>query len=262
MGQAQLRHLAQRAVRIVWRLPGSRLAVLTGSVATGYADLTSDIDISLFGVKLAPVDVRRSLIAATSSAPTDITQFTQKTYASDAFWLQDRAAGGGLHLIDVRYFLIEEAQRLIAHPFPQSLAEHELLAHLSTADVLVDYEFRGPELIRDLQRATREARSERLARASADLHRALDRLQIVSESTTIFYATTDAILAFFQLLAARNDRWILFPKWSAAWLSGLEYVPADVHRRLSAVALLPSRPEHVADKLETLRALESEVMAL
>ncbi len=261
-GQADLRRTARRAVRIVWRLPGSRLAALTGSVAAGYADLTSDIDISLFGLKLAEADVRRSLIAATSSAPDDITQMTRKTYAADAFWLADDSPNGGLHLVDVRYFLIGEAQRLIEYPVPESKADEELLAALSTAEVLVDYEFRGPDLLNDLRQATRQARRERMARASADADRALADLQASSDSLRMFYGTTDAILALFQLLAARNDRWIVFPKRTAAWLDGLEHAPVDLHERLSAAALLPFRLENLSVKLETLRALEGETRAL
>lgn len=256
-----LRPLARRAVRIVWRLPGSRLAALSGAVAASYADLTSDIDISLFGLKLPDTQVRRSLIAATSDAPDDITQLSHKTYASDMFWLNSRSPDEDLRLINVRYFLIEEARRLIENPVPQSRADEELLAHLSTADVLVDYEFRGPDLLLDLQRATRQARSERMARASAQLDQALTHLQGSDDSPAILYGTADAILALFQLLAARNDRWITMPKWTAAWLDSLEHAPDDAHQRLSAIALLPSRPENVPTRVQTLRALASEVNA-
>ncbi len=249
---ADLLQLARRAVRIVWRLPGSRLAALTGSVAAGYADLSSDIDIALFGLKLPDAAVRRSLIAATSDAPNDIAQLTYKSHAADVFWLQNR-------LVDVRYFLIGEAERLIAHPAPQSPADYELLAHLSTADVLVDYEFRGPDLVRNLQKATRQARPERMARASARLEQALARLETAHATPLVFYATVEAVLAFFQLLAAHNDRWIVFPKWTPVWLAGLEHVPAEAHPRLSAIALLPSTPEHTPAKLHTLRALTDEL---
>jgi len=249
---ADLLRLARRAVRIVWRLPGSRLATLTGSVAAGYADLTSDIDIALFGLKLPDATVRRSLVAATSDAPNDITQLTHKTHAADVFWLQNR-------LVDVRYFLIEEAERLIAHPAPHSPADFELLAHLSTADVLVDYEFRGPDLLRNLQKATRQARPERVAWASIRLEQALTQLKVARDVPPIFYATVEAILALFQLLAAHNDRWIVFPKWTPVWLAGLEHVPAEAHARLSAIALLPSTPEHTPAKLHTLRALTNEL---
>ncbi len=253
--QADLLRLARRAVRIVWRLPGSRLAALTGSLAAGYADLISDIDISLFGLKLPEARVRRSLIAATSDAPDDITQVSHEAYAADTFWLEGR-------LTDVRYFLIEEARRLIEHPAPESPADYELLARLSTADVLVDYEFRGPDLLRDLQRATRRARPERMASAAARLDEALARLEAGGEGPTLFCATVEAILALFQLLAACNDRWIVFPKWTAPWLEGLERVPADTHGRLSAVALLPFRAEHVPARVRTLHALADETRAL
>jgi hypothetical protein len=260
--QADLRRTAQRAVRIVWRLPGSRLATLTGSVASGYADVTSDIDISLFGLKLPKEDVRRSLIAATASAPKDITQLTKKTHAADAFWLEGTSAGSRPYLIDVRYFLIEEAQRLIQDPVPKSRADEELLADLSTAEVLVDYEFRGPDLLQSLQQATRRARADRSARGSAEIQRALADLAAGRDSAAMFYATTSAILALFQLLAARNDRWIVLPKRTADWLSDLEQVPPDLHQRLSSVALLPFFPENRSAKLETLKALEREISEL
>jgi len=260
--RADLQQIARRAVRIVWRLPGSRLAALTGSAALGYADLISDIDISLFGLKLPKTDVRRSLIAATSDEPDDITQLTQERYAVDTFWLKDHSPGGNAHLIDTHYFLIEDAQRLIKRPVPESRADVELLAHLSTAQILVDYESRGPDLLQDLHRATRQARSERMARASASLDQALAYLRASSHSPDIFYATTQAVLALLQLLAARNDRWILFPKWTSAWLDDLEVAPDDFHTRLSSVALLPFRQENVAAKLETLRVLKSEIKAL
>jgi hypothetical protein len=261
-GHADLMRTARRAVRIVWRLPGSRLAALTGSVASGYADLTSDIDISLFGLKLPEARLRRSLIAATSSAPDDITQLSKKTYAADAFWLTGGLPNGDLVLIDVHYFLIQDAQRLIEHPVPESRADEELLADLSTADILVDYEFRGPDLLNDLQQATRRARAERMARASASLNQALDQLQGSSDTVSMFYATTDAILALFQLLAARNDRWIVVPKRTPAWLKGLEHVPSDLHGRLGPVALLPFYRENLAAKLDTLHVLESEIRVM
>jgi hypothetical protein len=260
--QADMRRTARKAVRIVWRLPGSRLAALTGSVAAGCADVTSDIDISLFGLKLPEADVRRSLIAATSSAPDDITQLTEKTHAADVFWLAEDTGGQRLYLVDVRYFLLEEAQRLIEHPVPASRPDEELLAALSTADVLVDYESRGPDLLSDLRQATRQARPQRMASALTELEQSLARLEGSTHSSGMFYATTDAILALFQLLAARNDRWIVFPKRTVAWLSGLEHVPRDLHERLSPVALLPFRSENLAVKLETLRTLESEIRTL
>jgi hypothetical protein len=260
--QADLRRIAQQAVRIVWRLPGSRLATLTGSVAAGYADLTSDIDITLFGLGLPKADVRRSLIAATSSAPKDITQLTGKTYAADAFWLKAGPSTSRPYLIDVRYFLIEEAQRLIEHPVPESPADEELLSDLSTADVLVDYEFRGPDLLHDLQQSTRRARSDRLARESAGVERAIADLKVSGDSASMFYATTDGVLALFRLLAARNDRWIVCPKRTLAWLEGLEHVPAYLHHRLSSAAMLPFRQENLSAKLETLRTLGNEIKAL
>jgi hypothetical protein len=259
---ADWRRTAQQAVRIVWRLPGSRLAALTGSVAASYADLTSEIDVSLFGLKLPAADVRRSLIAATSARPDDITQLTQRGYAADVFWLNGRGADGNRYQITVRYFLIAEARRLIEHPLPESKLEEELLAHLSTAEVLVDYELRGPDLLRDLQHATRRARPERVARAANDLDQALASLERSGDSPGIFYGTVEAIRALFQLLAARNDRWIIFPKWTAAWLDSLEHVPGDLYERLSAVALLPCRVENLAVKLETLAALAQETRAL
>lgn len=251
--------LARRAVRIVWRLPGSRLAALSGSVAAGNADLTSAVDISLFGLKLPDAKVRRSLIAATSDAPHDITQTSRQTYASDIFWLDGRSSAQDPRLIYVRYFLIEEARRLIEHPAPQSQADEELLAHLSTADVLVDYELRGPDLLDDLQRATRQAQPERMARASGWLNQALTRLQDSRDGSTILYDTVSAILALFQLLAARNDRWIAIPKWTAAWLDGLEHAPADTYQRLNAVALLPFHLENVPARVKALRALADEI---
>jgi len=260
--QADFQRIARRAVRIVWRLPGSRLAALTGSVDLGYADLISDIDVSLFGLKLPKADVRRSLIAATSDVPDDITQLTQERYAADTFWLKDRPPGGNSYLINVRYFLIEDAQRLIEHPVPESRADEELLAHLSTAQILVDYESRGPDLLQNVQKATRQARFERMARASASLDQALSDLQVSSAAPDIFYATTQAILALLQLLAARNDRWIVFPKWTSAWFNDLQVAPNDVHERLSKVALLPFRQENVVAKLETLRALRNDIQVL
>jgi hypothetical protein len=260
--RSELMPLARRAVRIVWRLPGSRLAALTGAVAADLADLTSDIDVSLFGLKLPQAPVRRSLIAATSDAPGDITQLSHKTFASDAFWLNGGLPGAGLRLINVRYFLIEEARRLFERPVPQSQADAELLAHLSTAEVLVDYEFRGPGLLHNLQRATRQARPERMAQAAAWLDQASTRLQNSTDGAAIFYHSVDAILALFQLLAARNDRWITLPKWTAAWLDSLEHAPAEAHQRLNAVALLPSRPENIPARIETLRALAHEIHAL
>ncbi len=259
---ADLRRVAQRAVRIVWRLPGSRLAALTGSVANGTADLTPDIDISLFGLKLPEASVRRSLIAATSGIPDDITQLTQARQAADLFWLNDRSPSERRWLIGVRYFLIEDARRLIERPVPESAADEQLLVHLSAADILVDYELRGPDLVNDLRQATRQARSERVARASDRLDQALAWLKTRGDSPGAFYATVEAILALFQLLAARNDRWIVFPRWTAAWLDGLEHVPADAHQRLSSVALSPFHPENVALKLETMRDLAEEIKAL
>jgi hypothetical protein len=256
------RRIAQQAVRIVWRLPGSRLAALTGSVAAGYADLVSEIDVGLFGLKLPQADVRRSLIAATSALPGDITQLTQDRYAADIFWLEDRGPGGDRYQITVRYFLITEAQRLIEHPVPESRMEEELLAHLSTAQVLVDYELRGPDLLRDLRQATQRARPERVARAASCLDQALAQLQAGRDSADFFYGTVEALLGLFHLLAARNDRWIIFPKSTSAWLDSLPHGPVDIHERLSAVALLPFRPENLAVKLETLSALAQEAKAL
>ncbi len=78
----------------------------------------------------------------------------------------------------------------------------------------------------------------------------------------MFYATTSAILALFQLLAARNDRWIVLPKRTAEWLSDLEQVPLDLHQRLSSAALLPFLPENRRAKLETLHALQREIDGL
>ena len=259
---ADLKEIARRAVRIVWRLPGSRLAAVSGSVALGYADLTSDIDITLFGLKLPDPDVRRSLIAATAVVPDDITQLTTKSYAVDVFWLRDRSPDGKLRQIDVRYFLIDEAKRLIKHPVPESQADCELLTHLSTAEFLVDYESRGPDLLQDLRHATRLARPERLAKASADFDRAMAHLQTSGDHVpSSFYATTDAILALFQLLAARNDRWIFCPKRTEAWLEDLEHASADAHQRISAVALLPFRAENISYRFETLTKLAQETLA-
>jgi len=258
---ADLKEIARRAVRIVWRLPGSRLAAVSGSVALGYADLTSDIDISLFGLKLPDPDVRRSLIAATAGVPDDITQLTTKSHAVDVFWLRDRSPDGNLRQVDVRYFLIDEAKRLIENPVPESQADCDLLTRLSTSEFLVDYESRGPDLLRDLKHATQLARAERTAQASADFDRALAHLRASGDNgANSFYATTDAVLALFQLLAARNDRWIYCPKRAAAWIEDLEHAPADAHQRISAVALLPSRAENISSKFETLAELAQETL--
>jgi hypothetical protein len=133
---------------------------------------------------------------------------------------------------------------------------------LSNADILVDYQFLGPDLIRDLQRATRHSRSDRMARAAAQLEGAVQRLGESRDTPAIFNGTVEAILSLFQLLAARNDRWIVLPKRTPDWLGGLTFTPADIYERLRQVALLPCAPENVLAKLEALRDLADEANRL
>jgi hypothetical protein len=259
--RADLKEIARRAVRIVWRLPGARLAAVSDPVPLGYTDLTADIAISLFGLKLPDPAVRRSLIAATAGLADDITQLTRESYAADIFWLRDRSPDGNLRQVDVRYFSIDEARRLTEHPVPASQTDWELLMRLSTSEFLVDYESRGPDLLHDLQQATRRARPERLAKASADFDRAMMDLNASGDDVPRnFYAATDAILALFQLLAARNDRWILYPTSTAAWFDSLEHAPVDAHQRISAIALLPFHAKNNHNRSETLSALAQETL--
>jgi hypothetical protein len=157
--------------------------------------------------------------------------------------------------------LIDEALRLIENPVPESRADWELLSCLSTAEFLVDYELRGPDLLHDLQRATRLARPERMAKAAVDIDQALTRLKAsADDGPRSFYATTDAILTLFQLLAARNDRWLICPKDTAVWFDNLEHAPADAHQRISSIALLPFRAEHTPSRLQTLTELTQEAL--
>jgi hypothetical protein len=259
--QADLKEIARRAVRIVWRLPGSRLAAMSDPTPHGYTDLTADIAISLFGLKLPDPAVRRSLIAATADLADDITQLTRESYAADIFWLQDRLSGENLRQVDVRYFSIDEASRLAEHPLPVSQTDWELLIRLSTAEFLVDYELRGPDLLRDLQQSTRRVRPERLAKASADFDRAITDLRASGDDVPRnFYAATDAILALLQLFAARNDRWIHCPRSTSAWFGSLDHAPMDAHQRMSAIALLPFRAENNHSRSETLAALAQETL--
>lgn len=259
--QADLKEIARRAVRIVWRLPGARLAAVSDPAPHGYADLTAEVAISLFGLKLPDPAVRRSLIAATADLADDITQLTRESYAADIFWLRDRSSGRNLRQVDVRYFSIDEASRLAEHPVPASQTDWELVIRLSTAEFLVDYELRGPDLLHDLQQSTRRVRPERLDKASADFDRAITDLRASGDDVPRnFYAATDAILALFQLLAARNDRWIHCPRSTPAWFDSLEHAPMDAQQRMTAIALLPFRAENNHSRSETLATLARETL--
>jgi hypothetical protein len=94
------------------------------------------------------------------------------------------------------------------------------------------------------------------------LEQALARLQGSADSLAVFDNSVTALLALFQLLAARNDQWIVIPKWTATWLDKLEHAPDDAHQRLSAIALLPAHPENVPERVRALRALADEISAL
>jgi len=255
---SQTMNLARRAVRIVWRLPGGWMTALTGSGAAGMADQSSDVDIVVYSDQLADEAVRRSLVGATSDGHQDATHLTQKRYARDVFWLDGR-------MIDVRYYLLEDLKRLVEHPIPHSRLEKEMLAQLDNLNALYD-----PTLVMlnvldppDIRRAFQGVRAERLNAETSRLDEALARLSGSSEhGPARLHATVEVILALFDLLAARNDRWIAFPRWTAAWLERLDAAPPDAQERLMGVAATPFRHETTVAKAATLRALASEVRAL
>lgn len=247
--------LARRAVRIVWRLPGGWMTGLTGSGAAGLADQGSDVDLVVYGDRLADEAVRSSLVRATSDNHQKATHLTQKRYARDVFWLDGR-------MIDVRYYLLEDLKRLVEHPIPHSQREKEMLAQVDNLNALYD-----PTLVMlnvldppDVRRALQRVRAERLNAEASRLNEALTRLSGSPEhGPTRLYTTVEVILALFDLLAARNDRWITFPRWTATWLERLDAAPPDTQERLMDVAATPFRPDTTVAKLVTLA---SEAQAL
>ncbi len=250
--------LARQAVRIVWRLPGGHMSALTGSVAAGWADRTSDVDIVVYGDHLADETVRRSLIGATSDSDQDVSTLTYKRQARDRFWLDGR-------LIDVRYFLLEDVKRLVEYPVTRSPQDKEILAQVDNLESLYDPTFLMVNVLapKDLERAAKRAREERLGLAGARLDQALSRLSDSGQpDPTLLYGTVTVILGLFNLLAARNDRWLAFPRWTANWLDQLGVAPAETHARLTDVVTTPFRPNYAAAKVKALRALVAEARAL
>lgn len=246
------RQLAQRVAARFAGLDGLAFAALTGSVARGLADESSDIDVYLYWHDL-DVDV-----VSDTGRLEGITSSRAFAVPTAAGWFEKHVAAG--RYVDVESVPVARlaAAATAADTGSELPGLHALAAGLRDAVPLVG----GDELGRWRRRLVY---GDRLA--TADVGRLVPRLLAPSalyeltfrrDDVLSFHArVSDVLLAAIGLLAAANRRFVPAgePKWLRWHVAGLEVRPPRFWQRVDEGLLRPS-PAAMAD----LDALLGEVL--
>ncbi|MBI4552021.1 MAG: nucleotidyltransferase domain-containing protein [Candidatus Latescibacteria bacterium] len=217
--------LAQQAAQWYHRLPGLDGIALTGSLARGYADAMSDVDLSVYCRAIPAHDARRAVAAGLPGVRGILIE-----HACDTAWVEGT-------LVHVRYWQTYNVERMVA-AFPAPPSDAFLAEDLQVCVPLYDVSGRlqawkarvqafAPHLKAELLAPTQRRRPA-FARAWSAALAAHDVLHLHCLANQ---AANDWLIALF----AMNDRFLTTPRWCRDEMRRFAIIPAESEARLLEV---------------------------
>ena len=246
------RHLAlARELADSYREVSSVAAVAVGdSVGKGLADETSDLDLEVICYS-APEEIDRwKVVKRHADDPNDARVRSCEEESADEFFAE------GI-LVDTRYWSLPRWTSLAKRPVVKSYWDDEALSHLDSMHAVWD----PHDIVRvnkeTVKHATARLRPKRISGASQRLREdvaELKELSAIETASREFFAATMTLMgSAFEMLAALNDTWIVFPKWARQWVEQLPMAPPHLcdQFEMTILEMLPGgRRAHV---LATMR---------
>jgi len=77
-----------------------------------------------------------------------------------------------------------------------------------------------------------------------------------------FFALTDSIMEFFNVLSAMNNRWIIFPKYAHQWTEGMETCVPNFCSKVESIILNGIDPQRYGEIVSSMTRLFEEIQSL
>lgn len=229
------------------------------SLGKGLADETSDIDLDIICESIPDEPTRRRLVTSLVDDSSEIRIRSDCGLYSDEFFVH------GI-LVDTRYWPYSRWTKLIETPKITSYWDEEALSHLDSMQPMWD-----PSSVISLNQArlretTASTRKTRTLACMEQFSSSLDALKCQVEQKVSKYeflcAMTDNLSILFKILAALNDRWIVFPKWARQWTGDLSKTIPDFCVRIENV-ILEELPKNERGKIaQTINGISEDVSNL
>jgi hypothetical protein len=236
--------VAERLAAHISALPGVRAIAVGGSVAHGYADAYSDLELPIFWESLPGDDTRHALVAALGA---------EFLYGYDGPSLEDQLLIRGFQ-VDLWHVTIAKEEATIdgvLRGYSTALGDSNFMDTVRACIPLY-----GEAIIRGWKERARDYPDELALRAIRERLPAFQISQLAvaaqRDNPTEFYAGLSQLQqALFLVLLALNRAYFPTFKWMYRVLESLAVKPADVAQRLHRTFAVPY-PEAVADMARLL----------
>jgi predicted nucleotidyltransferase len=241
-----------RIVGAIGDLAGIVAITLGGSVAAGFADESSDLDLHVYAREpLADSQTRSQRLMAIADPGTDVRE--ERSWGlEDHFWMGGR-------LVELVYVDLDDLLREVDHAYESGLdGEGFVTARLYyAAEGRLLHDPTGEfASLRDRLTAYPEPTRRRLLRSNPDLLRAyLKQLRTAhrrGDLLFVLHRRYSVQMVFFNLLFAINRRYHPGEKRLLRHAERCELQPPDMAARWSTIARLPADDPALPDALESL----------
>lgn len=248
----ELAVLAQQAAQRYHRLPGVDGIALSGSLARGYADGMSDVDLSVYCRAVPSHDARRTVADGLPGVRDILIE-----HACDTAWVEGT-------LVHVRYWQTYNVERMLtAFPTasPDAFLAEDLQVCIPLYDVsgrLRDWKARVQAFSSHLKAsllAPPQRRRPAFARAWTAALAAHDVLHLHCLANQ---AANDWLIALFAV----NDRFLTTPRWCRDEMRRFAVIPAESEARLREVVGSITDWGEAGNRWRTLSQLWEEVLRM
>lgn len=217
---------------ILYKTLDSTIAIgVGGSLSKGFADETSDIDLDIISSYIPEENSRYDLM---KDKACEIRLRSDHNSANDEYFI-------GKTLIDVRYWNFTKWSKLVEKPQISSYWDEEALSHLDSMKILWDP---NEVIVRHKTRlkiTTANIRKRRVSNSleqlSVNIQNLMKQKKQSASNREILFAITDCISSIFNILAALNNEWVVFPKWSRQWIESLKVCIPGLYPQIECIIL-------------------------
>lgn len=232
---------------------------VSGSVARDLADETSDLDLDIICSQTPAEDARYNIASRLADNADDIRLQSTQDSTTDEFFI------GGV-LIDVRYWVLSRLSKIVDTLEVKSYWDENALAHLDLMKAIWDPDAVIMDHKDRLEKNAGRIRSKRVSKSLKSLSQSIHDLQESSvrkpSRVDFFFALTDSIMEFFNVLSAMNNRWIIFPKYAHQWTEGMETCVPNFCSQVESIILNGIDPQRYGEIVSSMTRLFEEIQSL
>jgi len=252
--------LIAEKLAVLYRTLESVVAIgASGSVARDLADETSDLDLDIICSQTPVEDARYNVASRLAGNADDIRLQSTQDSTTEEFFI------GGV-LIDVRYWVLSRLSEIVDTLEVKSYWDENALAHLDSMKAIWDPDAVITDHKDRLEKNSSLIRSKRVSKSLRSLSQSIYDLQQSSvgkpSRVDFFFALTDSIMEFFNVLSAMNNRWIIFPKYAHQWTEGLETCVPNFCSQVESIILNGIDPQRYGEITSSMTRIFEEIQSL